>query len=364
MPTQREAAAAVMEDWLSHPQELGKKPAKLEIAGEFDLYDLHYYIFKFKKTFLSPWKVAVCGGYESDGLGHCGHIYSEMEAYDPATAQEKCIEMVEKIRQYWIEQARQQESEDTNNRHTGGDFLGFVLLSTPEFDVEAFRTILMNDWNIECPQESDHPKSEGTALTFSADDMMVTVGLMEARVPDGEAEYWANSNFMTREKSVAAAQNHKAHLLVAVLGHHSPLKAGELFVKVASTCLKASNALGIYDCGTVWLPENYIQSAMIMKEGEFPLNNLVFIGLYHSEKGTSSWTNGLRSFEKEELEIINSSQPPSEVYDLMLNIVSYLLNEGAVLRDGETLGFTATQKLSLTLSEGIAVDGSSLKIGF
>ena len=89
MNAQEQAATAVMEEWLSHPQELGKKPAKLEIAGEFDLHDLHYYIFKFKKTLLGSWKVAVCGGYEGDGLGHCGHIYSEMEDYDPSTAQEK-----------------------------------------------------------------------------------------------------------------------------------------------------------------------------------------------------------------------------------------------------------------------------------
>ena len=42
--------------------------------------------------------MAVCGGYEGDGVGHCGHIFSEMEPYDPATAQEKCVAMVEKIR--------------------------------------------------------------------------------------------------------------------------------------------------------------------------------------------------------------------------------------------------------------------------
>ncbi|MDE5891815.1 MAG: DUF4261 domain-containing protein, partial [Acetatifactor sp.] len=179
------------------------------------------------------------------------------------------------------------------------------------------------------------------------------------------AEYWANSNFMTREKSVAAAKSHKAHLLVAVLGRDSDsLKAGELFVKIASTCLKASNALGIYDCGTVWLPEDYIRSAMVMREGEFPLTDLVFIGLYQNEKGISSWTNGLRSFGKEELEVIGSSQPPSEVYELMLNISSYLVLQGAVLRSGETLGYSAEQKLPITLSEGVYVEGQSLKIGF
>lgn len=365
MIAQEQAATAVMEEWLSHPDELGKKPAKLEIAGEFDLDGLHYYIFKFKKTVLGSWKVAVCGGYEGDGLGHCGHIYSEMENYDPTTAQEKCVAMVEKIRQYWMEQAKGQEEGSQNETQPGGDFLGFVLLSTPEFDVETFRATLKEDWGIEYPDNPEDSEGEGKAIAFENNGMMVTIGLMEIKVPDDEAEYWANSNFMTREESVAAARNHQAHLLVAVLGgEKAPLAAGELFVKAASTCLKADNALGIYDCGTVWLPKDYIESAMVMKEGGFPLGDLVFIGLYQDERGISGWTNGLSSFGKEELEIIDSSQPPSEVYDLLWNVSAYVIQEGAVLRDGQTLGFSAEQKLSLTLSKGIYVDGESIKIGF
>lgn len=355
-------AMAVMEEWLSHPQELGKKPAKLEIAGEFDLHDLHYYIFKFKKSVLGSWKVAVCGGYEGDGLGHCGHIYSAMENYNPSTAQEKCVQMVEMIRRYWMERAKGQE-EGGETEHEGGNFLGFVLLSTPEFDEEAFRAALKEDWDIEYPEEADDEEHEGT-IVFHVNEMMVTVGLIETKVPDGEAEYWANSNFMTREKSIAAAQKHQAHLIVAVLGGDKPLQAGELYVKVAASCLKASNALGIYECGTVWLPEDFIRSAMFIKEGEIPLPVLVFIGLYQDEKGVSSWTNGLRAFGKEELEVMASSQSSMEVYDMMMNISAYLLEQGATLRDGETIGLTAEQKLTITLSEGVNVEGKSLKIGF
>lgn len=363
MKEQAMNAAAVMEEWLSHPQELGKKPAKLEIAGEFELHELHYYIFKFKKSVLGSWKVAVCGGYEGDGLGHCGHIYSEMEDYDPSTAQEKCVQMVEKIRQYWMDRAMEQE-EGGDTEHEGGNFLGFVLLSTPEFDEEAFRSVLKEDWDMEYPEDKEEDESYEGTIVFHMNGMMVTVGLMETKVPDEEAEYWANSNFMTREKSIAAAKAHQAHLIVAVLGEGKPLEAGELYVKVAASCLKASNALGIYECGTVWLPEDFIRSAMFIKEGEIPLPALVFIGLYRDEKGVSSWTNGLRSFGKEELEVIDSSQPPKEVYDMMINISSYLLEQGATLRDGETIGLTAEQKLAITLSEGVNVEGKSLKIGF
>jgi len=358
---QREAAAAVMEEWLSHPQELGKKPAKLEIAGEFDLHDLHYYIFKYKKSFLGPWLVAVCGGYEGDGLGHCGHIFSEMERYDPATAQDKCVAMVEKIRQYWMDRAKQEEEKE----RSGGDFLGFVLLSSPELDAERFRAAIQAEWGIDWPPEERPDPEKGPALVLEQDGMMATVGLMEAPVPDGEAEYWANSNFLSRDKAVTAAKAHKAHLLVAVLGRDGdPIRAGELFVKIASTCLKAPNALGLYARNTVWLPEQYLRAAEPLKRGEFPLTGLVFIGLYQNEKGVSAWTSGLCAFGKEELEVINSGHSPQEVYGLLANLSGYLIEQGAVFHTGETVGYTADQKLPLTLSDGVALEGQTMKIGF
>ena len=43
---QMNAAKEQMIEWLEHPQELGKAPSKIECAGEFDLYEMHYYIFK------------------------------------------------------------------------------------------------------------------------------------------------------------------------------------------------------------------------------------------------------------------------------------------------------------------------------
>lgn len=114
---QMNAAQNEMINWLMHPQELGRKPFKIECAGEFDLHDLHYYIFKYKKSFIGKWLLGVCGGYENDSLENCGHIYSEMEAYNESTAVEKATSMVEMIRNYWIEQAKnaQNSSEQSEN---------------------------------------------------------------------------------------------------------------------------------------------------------------------------------------------------------------------------------------------------------
>ena len=103
--TQENAALQTMKEWLAHPQELGKAPARIECTGTFELHGLRYYLFRYKKTLLGSWLLGVCGGYEGDELEHCGHVWSEMEPYDESTAVEKATAMVEMIRAYWMQQA-------------------------------------------------------------------------------------------------------------------------------------------------------------------------------------------------------------------------------------------------------------------
>ena len=48
----------------------------------------------------------------------------------------------------------------------------------------------------------------------------------------------------------------------------------------------------------------------------------------------------------------------------MLDEVMEISDKIVVLRDGETLGFTAEQKLPITRSKGVSLDGVTLKIGY
>ena len=364
MTNQQQAAVSAMTEWLAHPQELGKAPAKIEIAGEFDLHDCHYYILKYKKSLLGKWLVGVCGFEDAETLEACGHTFSEMEPYSPADAQDKCEAMVEQIRQYWMDRAK----EETERQSKAGPFAGFVLLSTPEWDLEAFKQQLKADWDIDYPPDDGEQAASNdgkTVAVFDVDGMTAAASLMEAPVPDGEAEYWANSNFMDRENALAAARNHTAHVMIAVVDkEHPPRERGELYVKLVSTLLKAPNALGVYTNGTVWLPDYFIQVSEDLKEGRLPLLDLVFVGLVRYEKGVCGWTNGLRAFGKDELEIRDSQQSPQDVHELLLNVSGYLIEGDVTLQDGETLGYTAEQKLHITRSEGVNVEGMSLKIGF
>ena len=154
--TQRNAAKKAMVDWLKHPAELGKAPAKIECAGEFDLYDMHYYIFKYKKGIFGKWMLGVAGGYEGDELENCGHTFSEMQLYQEATAEKDAIALVEYVRNYIMEQANRAEEKKQNT----GTFVNFVLLKDAVWNKEAFLKNLKENWGIEPEPQEDEEKEE------------------------------------------------------------------------------------------------------------------------------------------------------------------------------------------------------------
>ncbi|WP_410771288.1 DUF4261 domain-containing protein [Fontibacillus sp. BL9] len=374
MTAQRQAAMQSMIGWLADEHELGRKPSKIEIAGEFDLHNMHYYIFKYKKNMLGKWLLGVCGGYDHPSdTEHCGHVFSEMQPYDPATAEQESIKMVEMIREYWMKQAAAIEAEQVQDDETeprndsAGIFNGFVLLNSSECDLEQIKSNLLQDWDITYPSGEDDRESrehEGI-LVFDADGFTLAVSFVDAPVPDGEAEHYAQGNYLW-PGGADVVKTHVAQIILAVFTRSgSPLDSGKMYVKLAASCLKLPNAVGLYSSGTVFEPEMFLQMSDIMKsDDEFPLLNLVHFGLVRGESGMNGYTYGLKPFGKDEIEILDSQADPADLREFLMDISSYVVEQNVTLRNGETIGFTAEQKLPITRSEGVYVNGESLKIGF
>lgn len=355
---QIDAARQAMTEWLAHPQELGKAPAKIEYTETFELHDMRYYIFRYKKSMLGKWLLGVCGGYEGDELEHCGHVFSEMEEYDESTAVESAKNMVEMIRSYWMQQAEEAEE----RKKSAGVFLGFALLSDDSWDKEQLMSDLKEKWDIIAEEGEDKRED---SLIFSCGDMLAALSLMPAPIPDGEAETNAENNYMWPE-AVKAAREHKAHIMVSVMGNEQSLiEKGKLYVKLLAACCSQKNVSGIYSSGVVFEPRFYEAFADMMKDGRLPVFNWIWFGLYRSEKGVCGYTYGMEAFGKDEMEVLDADDEPSEVRDFLAGIASYVLEYDAEFLDGETVGFSAEDKHSITRSQGSALPGKmTLKISY
>lgn len=112
------------------------------------------------------------------------------------------------------------------------------------------------------------------------------------------------------------------------------------------------------------LYKEYAKGAI--EDGMFPILDLVFFGIYSNDNGKtiSGYTFGLQDLGKDEIEVLDSLHPASEIFEFLVDIASYVVEEDAILKDGETIGFSAEQKLPITKSKSRVLDFDTLKIGF
>ena len=258
------------------------------------------------------------------------------------------------------------DEEETDHK---GSFAGSVLLSKAEWDKEQLIRDLREEWGIvdEEPDEGDEDvENSDDAVVMRVGNMMLIVTLFHGHIPDNEAEINAENNYMWPE-AVEVAKAHKAHIMVAVLGEEEKLlERGKLFTKAMAVCCKQKYATGVYTSGVVFEPRFYEGLADMLKEDELPIFNWVWFGLYRSEGGLNGYTYGMDVFGKEEMEVLNTDAEPEELRDFLASLASYVLACDVTLQDGETIGFSADDKHTITRSPGVSLpeEQMTLKIGY
>ncbi len=370
-------AVEIMTGWLGHKNELGKKPAKIKAAGSFSYEGNTYVILKFKPDLFGKWEVGVVG-FDEEG-NECGHTFSEFEEYDETTAKDRCIAMIEYLKEYWrgrflselerrdmteeeynslSEEERKKKWDEADEQNAVR--VGSVLLKDTEIDFDALSDALIQAFDV----TDENCTRDAQTLVFSLESNMISVALMDTPVPDGEAEFYAEGNFLWRE-AVETMKQHQAHLLVAVLNREAnAIEAACFFTDTVNLCSMETKALGIYTTGTVYEPSFYNEWAGKLRNGEMPLPLWVYVGLVRDENGLSGYTYGLTLFGRLELEIIGTSRSHEELYNFLYGVCEGILSEGMYFHDGETLSFTSDQRLTITKSKAVYVEGDSFKIEY
>ena len=88
----------------------------------------------------------------------------------------------------------------------------------------------------------------------------------------------------------------------------------------------------------------------MMQDGELPIFNWIWFGLWRNENGMNGYTYGMDVFGKDEMEVLGTDAKPSDLRDFLASLVSYVLENDVELHDGETIGFAADDKHTITRS--------------
>jgi len=264
-----------------------------------------------------------------------------------------------------------------------GMFVSFILMDCVAVNIDKFLNDLREDWDIEIDEEKIVRKDDGIVIGLDSDGnevwadktieleiegTAIALSFFSFPVPDGEAVNAARTSF-SWDDAVKIAENHKSFISVAAYPKKSSLlKSAVTYVKSCASCLKQRGAVGINTIGTVFSPETYIKMAQkhIIDTKSFPLMNLVYIGIYSVDEGKTfgGYTIGMGILGRKNIEVLNSKHSGKEVFELMYGIISYILNNDVVLKDGETIGFLIGQKLAVTESSGFYVEENTFKIDY
>ncbi len=254
-------------------------------------------------------------------------------------------------------------SEEEQRNYAGG-FCGFVLLEETQYDLPALLVRLQKEWQITPLEAPTVQEMKAGNLVFEIPGAMITVEFLPTLIPEGEAVYAARHNADWAD-AVSIAENHKAHLMVAVLPlGMAPLEAGKVYVKLLSSCLAGEHAMAVYTSGTVLEPGAYQRETQSMREGELPIHNWIYLGTYETEAGSNAYTVGMDAFGKDELEILGSRRSAEELKKFLFDVARHVLVEDITLHGEALVGFAGDEGLQIQRRDGVMVEGHSIQIAY
>ena len=241
--------------------------------------------------------------------------------------------------------------------------LGMILLEdTNSMQISKVVAELRDKWKLSV----DDSESNQEASLLIIDNYLVTIAHMPMPIPGDEVKSAADYNYFWLN-GINEASKHEGHVIASIMdAGKDPLKENILFNKVVASILSTCNSLGVYIGGRTLLLKKdfYLVNCEVMSDQNLPLYSWIYFGLRQENGKQSVYTYGLADFDKPEMEIINSKHSLKELNEIMFNMAHYVLTADVILKDGETIGTTATQKLGISYSKGRFLDDKTIKIKY
>lgn len=241
-----------------------------------------------------------------------------------------------------------------------------ILLAMPMFnngetyEINKVEDYLKSNWNVSI---SDINGESGT-VSFSLQEETVVLSTMPVQIPFGDIEGSAKYAYNWKT-ALEDLESHNSHIIVTIMtSNNSDVERFRILTKVLSSIVATTNCLGVYfGSQSLLIPrDQYLDSAESLKSDQVPLDLWVYIGLRKGENGNNAYSYGLTAFDKLEMEFINAKLDLIEMHSFLSNICAYVINSNVTFKSGETLGFTAEQKIKITKSKGQFVEGQTLKL--
>lgn len=224
--------------------------------------------------------------------------------------------------------------------------------SEPAFSSAELQQFLTSKWP-EVPTPSDVEEKDGT-LMFQVGNDLVIYATMPAPIPWSDLEGPCSTSIMWPDAEKDLKQ-HKFHVIVTVNSESEPVEVMTLLTQATAALMATSESSQGVLWGNAMLlvrKDVFIDFATDVMPEELPLH--IWIDFRVGQDGPRSsggFTTGMTALGHMEFEAKQTPEPPSELRDRFMGLAGYVLENGPVINDGDTIGQDVNERIRVVYSD-------------
>lgn len=226
-----------------------------------------------------------------------------------------------------------------------------LLRDDAKVSVADIQRELASNWpDLEITEAEE--KDGSLSITFG--ETFVIFSRMPAPFPWSDLEGPCATSVLWKN-AAAEIKPHKFHWVVVVNGELDPIELSTMLTQAtASFMAVCPTAIGVYwGNATLIVPKNlFIDFAKDVMSLGPPLHIWVDFRVGRDGEHTSSgFTAGMKALGHMELEAQKSPEPPGELHERLMSLARYVVENGPVIRDGDTIGEDENERIRVIYSK-------------
>lgn len=194
------------------------------------------------------------------------------------------------------------------------------------------------------PVEVDREKQ--LAISVPLGDAFAIVSLMPGPIPGPDLDAACRASWLW-PGAAGALKGCKAHLIVVVMAPGDPVGAYVLLTRVVAAAVQGTGAPGVYwgNAGMVHEGAAFVEEAAGASRDSLPVGLWVRVNLSVDGGKCDGSTTGMEPLGHPEFEVHESARSPQEVGEILMMVSSYVLDQGPVLKHGQTFGRSQDERI-------------------
>jgi len=222
----------------------------------------------------------------------------------------------------------------------------------PQSSVADIQRDVSTKWP-DLPSATDPDENDDT-LSYRIGSTDVIMGKMRAPIPWSDLEGPCATSVLW-PKAADELKEHKTHVIVTVMGELDPIELSTRLIQATASLMATSpTALGVFWANaTLLVPKDlFIRFAVEVLPHGLPLHICVDFRVGNDgDKSSAGFTAGMAALGHMELEAQNAAEPPGELRERFMGLASYVVENGPVINDGDTVGEDANERIRVVYSD-------------